>query len=149
MSDVPRSLQSWASTIQTVVLTAVVLKLFINPGLALVEEKHAWQKVNIDEKYAATTVLVYPKGQSQNASLKQDQRYNTTQREHARVSVLWKQTYYYGRKQQEKVSSICINSITNIILPLLSLYLRRVWMIRNRYHGTYVNTSCTCQYREM
>ena len=29
----------------------------INPGLALVEEKHAWKKLNIDEKYAATNVV--------------------------------------------------------------------------------------------
>ena len=105
------------------------------------------------KKYAATTAVVYPKGQSQNASLKQDQRYTTTQREHAQVSVLCNQTYYYGRKQQENKASIGINSTsiicTSINLPLLSLYLRRVWMIRNRYHGTYVNTACTCKYREM
>ena len=51
-----------------------------------------------------------------------------------------------GRK---KYTSICSTTIicTSIILPLLSLHLRRVWMIRNRYHGTYVNTSYTCQYR--
>ena len=81
------------------------------------------------KKYAATTA-VYPKGQSQNASLKQDQRHTITQREHARVSVLRKQTYYYGSKRQETVASTCINSTTiictSIILPLLSFYLRRV-----------------------
>ena len=64
----------------------------------------------------------------QNAALEQDQRYTTTQREHARISELCKQTYYYGSKQQEKVASICSTTITctSIILPLLSLYLRRV-----------------------
>ena len=64
-------------------------------------------------------------------------------------SVLCEQTYH-GSKQQEKGASICSTIIwTCIILPLLPLYLRRVWTIRNRYHGTYVNTSYTCQYREM
>ena len=71
----------------------------------------------------------------QNASLKQDQRYTTTQPEHTRVSVLCKQTYYYGSKQQEEAVPICCATTicTSIILQLLSLYLRRVGMIRNRY----------------
>ena len=50
-----------------------------------------------------------------------------SKREHARVSVLWKQTYHNGIKQHE-VDIICSTTIicTSIIMPLLSLYLRRV-----------------------
>ena len=44
-------------------------------------------------------------------------------------------TYYYGSKQQEEAVPICCATTicTSIILQLLSLYLRRVGMIRNRY----------------
>ena len=53
-----------------------------------------------------------------------------SKREHVRVSVLWKQTYYNSIKQQEEVDIICSTTIniicTSIILQLLSLYLRRV-----------------------
>ena len=49
---------------------------------------------------------LYPKGRLQNASLKQDQRHTTTLREHTRVSVRCKQTYYNGSKQQEEAVSM-------------------------------------------
>ena len=39
------------------------------------------------------------------------QRYTTTQRERTRVSVLYKQTYYYGSKQQEEAVPICSTTI--------------------------------------
>ena len=43
--------------------------------------------------------------------------------------VLCRQSYYYGREQQEKVASMGISSAniicTSIILLLLSVYLRR------------------------
>ena len=71
----------------------------------------------------------------QNTSLKQNRGLTTTQRNHARISVLCKQTHCDGSKQQQEVAPICSATIicTSIILPRLSLYLRRVWMIRNKY----------------
>ena len=65
-------------------------------------------------------------------------------------SVLGKQTYYYGSKQQQAAVPICGTTIlysgvcTSIILPLLWLYLRRLWMIRDGYmrqHVVHVPTS--------
>ena len=73
------------------------INIYIYTYIYVYTRIYIWMK-----KYAAITA-VYPKGQSQNASLKQDQRYTTTQREHARVSVLCRQTSYYGSKRQEKV----------------------------------------------
>ena len=60
--------------------------------------------------------------------------HNTT-RSRTSLCVLCKQTYYYGSKQQEEAVPICCATTicTSIILQLLSLYLRRVGMIRNRY----------------
>ena len=52
-------------------------------------------------------------GAIENAALKYDLRYTTTQREHAPVTVLCKQTYYYGSKQKENVVRIC--STTNTL----------------------------------
>ena len=56
----------------------------IQLGLSLVEANHAWKKTEYRWKNAPR---LHPKGKLQNASLKQDQRYTTTQRDHARVSV--------------------------------------------------------------
>ena len=83
----------------------------------------------------------------------QDQGYTTTQRKHTRVSVLCKQTYYHGSKQQEEAVPICSTTIiytlvyicTSIILPMLPLYLHRVWYVT----GTCVHTLYTCQCKEM
>ena len=65
------------------------------------------------KNYAATT----SEGTIENAALKYDLRYTTTQREHAPVTVLCKQTYYYGSKQKEKVEGkvIPICSSTNTL----------------------------------
>ena len=110
----------------------------IQPGLALVQDKHAWNILNTDGW--KNMPRLYPKGQRQNTSLKQDQRYTTTQPEHTQFSVLCKQTHYYGSKKQEEAVPICSTTIIcrSIILPLLSLYLRRVWMIHNGYMRKHV-----------
>ena len=113
----------------------------IQPGLALVEEKHAWKKLNTDRWKNMSRI--YPKGQVQNASLKQapEVHHNTTRAHTSRYPVQTK--YYYGSKQQEEAVPIYITTIlylvcTSIILPLLSLYLRRVWMIRSGYMRKHV-----------
>ena len=67
--------------------------------------------------------------------------HNTTRAHTSRYPVQTK--YYYGSKQQEEAVPIYITTIlylvcTSIILPLLSLYLRRVWMIRSGYMRKHV-----------
>ena len=130
----------YAHVSQERIRRALVFVCFIQiqPGLALVQEKHAWKKLNTYRWKNMPRLC--PKGQLHNASLKQDQRYTTAQREHTRASVLRKQTCYYGSKQHENAVPICSTTIkcTSIVLPLLSLYLRRVWMVRNGYMREHV-----------
>ena len=61
---------------------------------------------NLDEKIPRDYTRTYPKRKLQNVSLKQDQGETTTRREHARVSVQRKQTYYYGSNYRCSVSQV-------------------------------------------
>ena len=117
-----------------------------NPGLALVEEKRAWKKLNVDEKIRRDYIRRDNRKMLHWIKTRGKPQHNASTHE----SVLCKQTYYYGSKQQQAAVPICGTTIlysgvcTSIILPLLWLYLRRLWMIRDGYmrqHVVHVPTS--------
>ena len=120
----------------------------IQPGLALVEEKICLKKTEYRWHRWKNMPRLYPKGQLQNASLKQDQRYTTTQPEHTRVSVLCKQTYYYGSKQQEEAVPICSTTILYVRVSYCRCC-RCIYVGYESVTGTCVNVLYTCQCQEM
>ena len=95
-----------------------------------------WRKTSLKESeyIGKNAQRLYLKGSLQKVSLKQEDRpqHNANTSDslpcaNNRITT--------GSKQHEEVAPICSTTIvcTSILLPLLSLYLRRVWMIRNRY----------------
>ena len=82
-------------------------------------------------------------------TMKQDQRYTTTQPEHTRGSVLCEQTYYYGSKQQEEAVPICSTTILYVRISYCHCC-RCIYVGYECYvTGTCVNTLYTCQCQEM
>ena len=117
----------------------------IQPGLALVQEKHAWKKLNTDRR---KNLPLHPKGQFQNASLKQrpDVHHNTTRAHTSLLSSANKRTTTAASSRKKQYQSVVppysgvsymYEYHTAAAVVVCTYFVYRVW-IRNGYMRKHV-----------